>query len=248
MRGGHDVLRCQKWREAGVQERWQLANTAKICYRCLRPGHIGYRCRVRRADCGVNGCRRTHHPDLHSDEFPHAETTHNSSTGIACHLAPVSVALRTITVKLVGPNGRQLLVNVFLDTTYVKQDVAEILGCRLQRSSRMTTDTLVGSHCCSSYRVDIDVENLKGTLRRTLTGVKTLPTICGKLVTVEWNRHGDGWPHLQCIDFHRPPPVRTTIDILIGSDFPELSVMRTRQDPTRRADSSSYPARMDLCR
>ncbi|GBP97760.1 hypothetical protein EVAR_91985_1 [Eumeta japonica] len=45
----------------------------KVCFKCLRYRKFRHRCNLR--PCGVDGCRRTHHPLLHSNKITGEEPT-----------------------------------------------------------------------------------------------------------------------------------------------------------------------------
>ena len=60
----HPVWKCGKFKEKTTQERWVLAKTLSLCYRCLGTGHCGVNC-PRSRQCGVDGCRESHNRLLH---------------------------------------------------------------------------------------------------------------------------------------------------------------------------------------
>ena len=45
-------------------ERWRVAKDKKLCFRCLSSNHQGKHCFQSR-DCGIDGCKRSHHKLLH---------------------------------------------------------------------------------------------------------------------------------------------------------------------------------------
>ena len=56
-----------RYREESVEERWRVAKDKKLCFRCLSGNHQGKHC-FRSRDCGVNGCKKSHHRLLHLSE------------------------------------------------------------------------------------------------------------------------------------------------------------------------------------
>ena len=48
-----------------MPERWQMLKTWQVCFRCLVPGHKAGECLA--GPCGIDGCKRRHHPTLHDD-------------------------------------------------------------------------------------------------------------------------------------------------------------------------------------
>ena len=56
-----------------------------------------------------------------------------------------------------------------------------------------------------------------------LSQERTLNEMCQGLSIPDWNKHNEKWDHLKNISFPKAPG-RKTIDILIGSDHPELTL------------------------
>ena len=78
--GNHGVWRCEKFKDLGIQERWDTAKRLNLYFRCLGADHRGLTC-VRSRICGINSCRETHNRLLHvykdqRQQFP-AEPTPN---------------------------------------------------------------------------------------------------------------------------------------------------------------------------
>ncbi|XP_068739158.1 uncharacterized protein [Montipora capricornis] len=65
--GSHGIWACPRFREESVEERWRVAKDKKLCFRCLSSNHQGKHC-FRSRDCGVDGCKRSHHKLLHLSE------------------------------------------------------------------------------------------------------------------------------------------------------------------------------------
>ena len=57
--GQHGVWRCDKFKDLGIQERWNTAKRLNLCFRCLGGDHRGQTC-VRSRMCGITNCRETH--------------------------------------------------------------------------------------------------------------------------------------------------------------------------------------------
>ncbi|XP_068716862.1 uncharacterized protein [Montipora capricornis] len=65
--GSHGIWACPRYREGSVEETWRVAKDNKLCFRCLPSNHQGNHC-FRSRDCGVDGCKRSHHKLLHLSE------------------------------------------------------------------------------------------------------------------------------------------------------------------------------------
>ncbi len=60
----HPLRECQVFKTAERGERHRLANKAKVCGRCLHPGHYARDCN-RTSTCQIAECGGRHHPLLH---------------------------------------------------------------------------------------------------------------------------------------------------------------------------------------
>ena len=66
--GQHSVLKCNRFKQMTVPERWAFAKQSRLCYRCLDDGHIGSKCTKSR-HCGVDDCTKTHNRFLHGQQL-----------------------------------------------------------------------------------------------------------------------------------------------------------------------------------
>jgi hypothetical protein len=182
--------------------------------------------------CNIEGCPKTHHKDLHykpksvklEDQKKQGANTAFGVTGDG-RVQVTRVALRLLPVKIVGSNGKVVVVNAFLDdgsdSTYLRKEIADALGL-VPTTSNLSISTLIGDSEVPSGLVACQIESLSGDLRRTI-GVRTLDEMCRGLPIPDWRSHQKGWRHLQDIEFHQNPG-RKTVDILIGADHPELTL------------------------
>ena len=63
--GQHPVWTCEKFKSMKVNERREHVQSFRLCFNCLRPGHMSKDCKSR--TCCVAGCGRRHNRLLHSD-------------------------------------------------------------------------------------------------------------------------------------------------------------------------------------
>ncbi|GBP80198.1 hypothetical protein EVAR_100075_1 [Eumeta japonica] len=107
-----------------IDERWERAKKAHVCFRCLSNTHYRSECRAR--PCGKDGCKKTHHKLLHQDRASTDETNGQISS-INVLLKKERVFLKIIPVEISGPLGR-LETYALLDegstTTLIERDVA----------------------------------------------------------------------------------------------------------------------------
>ena len=232
--GPHKITSCKKWGETSVKDRWEVAKENDLCYRCLSSGHQGKNC-LENNRCGINDCKDTHHFHLHFEQRPNppnppervdAAVGTRSAFGESEFHSAGDVVLRTVPVWLEGLDGQAIKVNAFLDdgsdSTYVREDIITALGLVAnERSLRLSTLT---DSCVplKSKKVTLTIKSLDGKTQSNIEAW-TLQEMCQGLSIPDWNQHKIKWDHLKNITFPKAPG-RNTIDILIGSDHPELSL------------------------
>ncbi|KAK3704310.1 hypothetical protein QZH41_007494 [Actinostola sp. cb2023] len=231
--GSHTITACKRWEQATTPDRWGIAKQKSLCYRCLGRGHDGRNCQSK-GHCNVNGCQGTHHFHLHYEKLrvqpsqdEKATTASATTNAAAANLRPPgAVLLRTVPVTLIGGRGQRIKVNAFLDdgsdTSYLRSDVATALGLHA-KEDQLRLSTLTDSDVkLRSKSVEFEIESLDGKTKREVRAW-TMSEICQGMPIPDWNRHKNEWNHLKGIPFLRVPG-RKTIDILIGSDYPELAL------------------------
>ncbi len=62
---GHPLHECPAFKAKPVAERANIARESKLCFRCLRPGHIARNCTTNSKECSKEGCKGKHHQLLH---------------------------------------------------------------------------------------------------------------------------------------------------------------------------------------
>ena len=244
--GKHRMISCAKWRASTTPERWNLAKSIGACYRCLRTDHRGGQCPMSRT-CGIAGCNRTHHRDLHNhnkfgrkDEGnysaepkiaryratkPEVKTSsHNTLGHIQEQVIPNRVALRLIPVWICGIEGR-VKVNALLDegsdTTYIRESVVNTLN--LGGPVHQLRIATVGNEVVTdSVKVKFKVTDLKDSFQREVEAW-TVTDLCDRVKVIDWRELKERYHHLQDLEF---PDMSEggSVDLLIGSNYPEMSV------------------------
>ena len=76
---GHRIVNCKTLQSKPAADRYQLVHDLRpvVCCKCMTPGHIGRDKECPRVDkeCGIDGCKRQHHPKLHGGVFKPRSTT-----------------------------------------------------------------------------------------------------------------------------------------------------------------------------
>ena len=73
----HDILSCNTYKACDIATRWDLVYDYRACACCLGSGHRSKNC-YKLKECGVNGCKETHHPTLHDEKYIKKSVTVNS--------------------------------------------------------------------------------------------------------------------------------------------------------------------------
>ena len=122
--------------------------------------------------------------------------------------------------------GQSIQLNAFLDdgsdSPYVRDDIVTALGLQTnEQTLRLTTLT---ENCIppKSKKVSLTIKSPNGENQSTAEAW-TLNEMCQGLSIPDWNRHKVKWGHLKKIPFPKAPG-KKIIDILIGSDHPELTL------------------------
>ncbi|XP_045779881.1 uncharacterized protein LOC123877305 [Maniola jurtina] len=189
----HGLLECKKFREASVDERWEIAKKAKICFKCLRYRH-------QRLDCKAppcRRCRRYHHVALHSERLSPAavqqknescnnvdyedETYHDEDdyycddepeekiVSINTTVTKGKVYLKMVPVNLYGPKGK-VRVLALLDEgstiTLVDSSIAEKIGVEGKREP-LTIETVGGKELKKNNSLKVKLK-IKGVNSREI--------------------------------------------------------------------------------
>ena len=60
--GNHPVAKCIKLSSASLDEKYDIVRSKRLCFRCLKPGHLSRDCQSR-SNC--RDCSKRHHTLLH---------------------------------------------------------------------------------------------------------------------------------------------------------------------------------------
>ena len=63
----HNPSKCPELESMDIKDRWAKIKAAKVCFLCMIAIHMAKDCTSGKA-CGIDGCKRTHHKELHGTE------------------------------------------------------------------------------------------------------------------------------------------------------------------------------------
>lgn len=238
-KGNHELPNCREFQLCSLRSRWRIAQSKKLCFRCLLNDHRCENC-AKKNGCKEPNCDSKYHHLLHyhkeeqKEEHSQAEEvtdvkhkeeqkgdTKTATTSYVKKFAPQKIALRTIPVTLVNGNKR-IKGNAFLDdgstATYIREDVANYLGLE-GKIDHLKVTTLTGSTSLDTQRVNLYIESCDGNFGQVISAW-TKQTVTPGMKVVDWNTFKKEWPHLRSIEF--PEVYHDVVDILVGLDAIDL--------------------------
>ena len=228
-RGNHTIHNCDNFREKEFEQRQSFVRENRLCYCCLRRGHIARECR-NRMTCTI--CRGPHPSIMHKESLP--RTTDNPTvlaTSCASHndfnrLPRKSSMIVPVYLSHGSVPGRERLIYAMLDTqsdtSFVTEETVRALGLEGKETklilSTMTSDAKAVT--CRRF----DNLNVRGVhCERRIT----LPTLFSR-ESIPANRNHipkadmiNDWPHLEPIRNNLMPKADCEVGLLLGYDCPK---------------------------
>ena len=259
----HEMSRCPKFRELSMPQKKLIMRSSVLCFHCLSTRHFIRDCKVQEGKfCGVNDCKRYHHPLLHDEtaqitfEYDHNQfdTLSEEEQQMIAHLLVVdtprmnhvagngAISLQTIVCNVATPKGTICTV-ALLDTgstmTAIDEDFALKHGFKIlqerEGQSVYTVDRLVKFEG-TQYRVEVLVSSVDND---TITKIDawTVKNLVGNCGIVDWRIKKKEFPHLKRIRFP-PLPEDPRVTILFGINTTRL--FRSTQTVSN-PDNPSHP-------
>ncbi|XP_036347873.1 uncharacterized protein LOC118757253, partial [Rhagoletis pomonella] len=143
----HQLKVCPEFKELNVQNKWTLVKANRLCFACLQRGHGFCDCRSRH-ECGVDKCKRMHHPLLHqavtsvkpsssvnrSTVQPATSSATNSNEHLLnCRENQNECLFKILPVVLTGPNGSfaiYAMIDEGSSITLLEESIANSLGVK----------------------------------------------------------------------------------------------------------------------
>lgn len=249
--GNHPVAKCIKLSTASLDEKYDIVRSKRLCFRCLKPGHLSRDCQSR-SNC--RDCNKRHHTLLHGvnptnqtgqiqsyysqGRIQEAQNRHPVSVTATANASSVSLTshgeLTAITSSKIVPvfvshrdyPGKEVKVYALLDdasdTTFVTNQVKEELGVPGVETN-LSLSTMHGRRVISVSRIDgLTVERPDRRAKIDLPRAYTKEKIPSRRNQIPTPAIAERWSHLQRIK-EKIPELDTKIDIglLIGCNCPK---------------------------
>ena len=150
-KGNHFLDDCQDLRWRPLEERKQFIQSHRLCFGCLRGGHLARFCR-RRRKCGICGNlhatllhRQTPKHDPPGESSPVSSHSVQVSGGVTADAGPGShtgTLMPVIPVWMVSPSGKMVKTYAFCDSGSSGTFISKSLGKQLGSPSKSTTITV----------------------------------------------------------------------------------------------------------
>lgn len=255
--GNHLLFGCEVFKAAGPEERFKFVRNAKLCFNCLKPGHLSSSCTLNRR-CTVEGCGRKHTKFLHlskkSNNFKveepnvqvESQATDASCSAIGAGVCRTALPILPVKVRVPGKRG-VVMTYVLLDngstSTFCTEQLAKQLGAKgpIEQLSLNTLDSRAKP--TETSVVSLEVISIDSGSVLELNNVVTRARLNINDTNVAKQSEIDMWPHLEGIEL---PNINVDeIGILIGQDCPEaLMPLEVKSGPkgspfaVRTSDSS----------
>lgn len=236
----HLLFTCEGFRKLNVEQRILKVKEFKVCFNCLRSGHVTKRCRLARCKY----CKGRHNTLLHVEQSTHVQDPMPNSvalpTGVSGGAPPHNgtsenislssdarsqyttshILLSTALVRVVNHRGIKSDARILLDNgstaNFITQKLCDQLG--LPRRGTSSTVTGINSHTTlSTQSCNLTIESCSGSYRTDINCF-ILPTITKLLPSTLVDISSIPIP----LDLNLADPsfnVPSEIDILVGAEI-----------------------------
>lgn len=232
----HGIWNCPRFSALSINDRWNQAKQLNLCFRCLGSSHRAQSCK-RTKKCEENGCQKTHHKLLHTEQLNVNATEYHPKNQPTSSLHTTSqsdqeaynvtqsgyVALRTIPVNI-KYQDREITITALLDDgstkSFINEDVAAELGLTGEKEQVIVNVINGRTEIIDTMNVTFQIQSVDKLLTMDIEA-QTTKNVTGKLKPTDWFKYSKDWPHLTNIKFH-PLKRKHKVDLLIGLDYVEL--------------------------
>ena len=135
-----------------VNERREHVQNVRLCFNCLRPGHMSKNCKI--GTCNVSSCGRQHNKLLHSN-LPKKDTTRNVSDATTAVATKITQGgLPVVQIKL---TNKELSLNVLamFDSGSSISFVDKSVVSKLHLQGRKASLSVAGIHGSQEFKTEI---------------------------------------------------------------------------------------------
>ena len=222
----HSLWDCVQFKQLDIRQRWDVARSNKLCYRCLGRSHYGEAC-TKTSICGINGCKKSQNRLLHRDKFfrtniekdekkkeaPSITEEEQRKSNERSHTTTMHATkqprvadefvLQNVAVILKNGN-RRLVVNALLDDgstkTYLNSDIGAELNLK-GTLERANIGVLNGkSESLEIMPVEFGFESIDGNVDMKIHAF-TADRVTGNMKAINWRSFANKWNHLKGIAF-----------------------------------------------
>ena len=227
-KGDHYLGRCESYTTLPDTEKLQTVQRLKVCYNCVKPGHILPDC-PSKATCREKGCEGKHHTSIHKvyKEFEEQSKQKPKDCSLVSLLkSPKEVFLLVVPVVIHPRKGEPVHTFAFLDncsqSTLLREDMARSLDL-FGEPDVLNMGTIKDKpEGIPVEFLSLEISSTDGTYRTTIEEVSVVPI-------ARLNMPGrprlsdvtdpDMYTHLDDIDLNAIRP--ESITMLIGANVPE---------------------------
>ncbi|XP_036345840.1 uncharacterized protein LOC118755100, partial [Rhagoletis pomonella] len=218
--GIHELHQCSEFLSMDVKARRAFVATKRICYNCLRVGHISNNCRSK---FSCRNCRKRHHSLLHEDnqQTQKLESLVDSAVNVNFHALPAINTLLPTAVCLVSDSyGCKQSCRLLLDSGSEKTIISESTVSRLglhRKHARIPVHGLDNSATgISRGWVSLQITSSDNNNTFTVDAL-IMPTIASFMPANELNKE----QYISFLSLDLADPlffIPAPIDILLGND------------------------------
>ena len=256
----HALDDCPSFLTKSLPERKNYINTNRLCFGCLRKGHVSKDCRSRRK---CKTCNQRHPTSLHGDVKTKTKEGEDMNQTAASADTPVvncgfsgmefssckSTMIVPVLVSHCDNPSKEIMVYPMLDTqsdsTFVLDDTCDDLGIigpsvQLRLSTMLAKNEVVSSKRVAGLRVR-GVHSSSPTI--SLPGCYTRNIMPVNRSHIPRPEMAEQWPHLRSIAHHLHPVSNCNVGLLIGYNCPKAL---TPREVVVHRDGGPYAQRTDL--
>ena len=242
-KNGHALDKCFRFIEKTVQDRIKFVQSEKLCFGCLKVGHLSKKCEKRNT---CEKCQRKHPTCLHDDNFVVRKKTtpaknddnvqDKDKTDDKVEDKPTAAVSNKVTqenpstltssiipvwVSSTSQPDKEVLVYALLDsqsdTSFILDEVAQDLDTVKSKASlQLSTMAAKSTVIPCEKLVNLQVRGYKNEKKITLPPVYTREFIPVNRSHIPTSETASQWPHLERLADKLPPMLNCEVGLLIG--------------------------------